>query len=125
MPPKKKAGKRQREAVGPPTAPKTHSVAKTNARDAIVAFGAGHGVLSLPVERRVALYLRQERLYAVGGSDGADLPVRSCYSLDVEAGAWVAEAPMLKPRKFHGVAVFHGERWAVGGRIDDSIDGSS
>ena len=103
-------------------APKTHSDVKTNARDAIVAFGAGHGVLSLPVERRIALYLRQERLYAVGGSDGADLPVRSCYSLDVEAGAWVAEAPMLEPRKSHGVAVLHGERWVVGGRIDNISD---
>ena len=50
MPPKKKAGKRQREAVDPPTAPKTHSVAKTNARDAIVAFGAGYGVLSVVLQ---------------------------------------------------------------------------
>ncbi len=68
MPPRKKADKRNRGSVGlPMTAPKTHSDAKATARDAIVAYGAGHGVLSVPVERRITRYLRQERLYAVGG----------------------------------------------------------
>ena len=73
---KKKAGKRKRES--PPTAPKTHSVAMTTARDAIVAFGAGHGVLSVPVERRIARYL--DCTLSV-------VPMTPTYSLDVEAGA--------------------------------------
>ena len=103
-------------------APKTHSDVKTNARDAIVAFGAEHGALPIPVERRVARYLRQERLYAVGGDDDTDKKVRSCYSLDVEAGAWVAEAPMLEGRSEHCLAVVHGELWAVGGRGNNDRD---
>ena len=65
-------GKRNRESSVPPNGPvspmvdppsvvpKTHSVAMTTARDAIVAFGAGHGGLSVPVERRITRYLRQE-----------------------------------------------------------------
>ena len=61
MPPKKIAAKRNRESVGPLTAPTTHSVAKITVRDAIVAFGAEHGALLVPVQRRIARYLRQER----------------------------------------------------------------
>ena len=79
-----------------PTAPKSHGDATSTVRDAIVTFGAGHGVLSVPVERRIARYLQQERLFAVGGIDNAKQVVRSCYSLDVVAGAWVAEAPLVK-----------------------------
>ena len=56
-----------------------------------------------------------QRLYAVGGIDDAGAWVRSCYSLDVGAGAWVAEAPMLEGRCGQCVAVVHGELWAVGG----------
>ena len=116
MPPRKKAGKRNRGSVGfPMTAPKTHSDAKATARDAIVAYGAGHGVFSVPVER-ITRYLRQERLYAVGGRNVTDQVVRDCHSLDVEAGAWVAEAPMLEGRSKHCLAVLGGGLWAVGGR---------
>ena len=80
MPPRKKAGKRNRGSVGllPMTAPKTHSDAKATARDAIVAYGAGHGVLSVPVERRIARYL--DCTLSV-------VPMTPTYSLDVEAGA--------------------------------------
>ena len=45
----------------------THSVALATTRDAIAAFGAGYNAIFLPVERRIARYLRQERLLAVGG----------------------------------------------------------
>ena len=70
----------------------SHSVALATTRDAIVAFGEGYGRLLVPVERRIAQYLRQERLFAVGGdvqgratrSCWSDrIPTRSCYSLDV------------------------------------------
>ena len=103
--------------VDPPSVvPKTHSVAMTTARDAIVAFGAGHGALSVPVERRITQYLRQERFYAVGGFDrDENKVVRSCHSFDVQAGAWVEEAPMLKGRRGHGIALIDGDMWAVGG----------
>ena len=42
------------------TAPKTHSVAKDTARDAIVAFGAGYSALLVPIKRRIEQYLGQE-----------------------------------------------------------------
>jgi len=120
MPPRKKADKRNRGSVGLPiTAPKTQSDAKATARDAIVAYGAGHGVLSVPVERRITRYLRQERLYAVGGYSATGQVVRECHSLDVEAGAWVAEAPMLESRNSHRLAVLRGELLAVGGYDND------
>ena len=126
MPPRKKVAKRNRESgegddsegddgVGPPT-PRTHSAAnKATVRDTIVAYGAGHGVLQVPVERRIARYLRQERMYAVGGIDDDDNEVRAVFSLDVEADTWVAEAAMLECRRAHCLSVLHGELWAVGG----------
>ena len=40
-----------------PPAPTTHSVALATTRNAIVAFGAGSGARSVPVERRIAQYL--------------------------------------------------------------------
>ena len=66
--------------VDPPSViPKTHSVAMATARDAIVAFGAGHGALSVPVERRITRYFWQERFYAVGGFDrDENKVVRNC-----------------------------------------------
>ena len=76
-------------------APTNHSVAKTNTRNAIVAFGVGYGVLRVPIERRVAQYLRQQRLFAVGGFTNTR-STRACYSLDRVTNTWVAEAPMLE-----------------------------
>ena len=54
--------------------PMTHSVAKANVRDAIAAYGAGHGALYVPVERRIAQFLWQERLFAVGGCNAVFIP---------------------------------------------------
>ena len=65
--PTKKASKRSRDERGPTTQPTPHMVAKTTVRDAIVTFGAGYGVLPVPVERRIACYLRCDHLYAIGG----------------------------------------------------------
>ena len=91
MPPRKKAGKRNRDPVGPPTAAKTHSV-----RDAIVAFGAGYNALSIPVERRVARYLRFDQLYAVGGVGTRALSSVECY--DPATNVWSVVAAMTTTR---------------------------
>ena len=48
MPPQKKASKRNRDPVGPPTTHKTHSDTMANVRDAIVAFTAGFGSFPFP-----------------------------------------------------------------------------
>ena len=97
-----------------PVPPTTHSVALKNIRDVTVAFGAEYGALLVPVERRITHYLRQQRLYIVGGinSDGV---LCSCYSLDVVAGVWVQEAPMTKERKGFGLCVHRGDLLTVGG----------
>ena len=88
-------------------------------RDAIVSFGAGYGVLLIPIERRIAQYLRPERLYAVGGRDGCDddhqnpttNTSRICYSLDSAACAWVTEVPMITERGDHCLAMVRGDLW--------------
>ena len=120
MPARKKAGKRNRfsDSVGPLTALKTHSITRANVRDTIVSFGAEHGTLLVPVERRIARYLRQKRLYAypLNAVNGESNLVRGCYSLDVETAAWVAEAEalMLEPQSNPCLAVLHGELWVLG-----------
>ena len=118
MPPREK-GKRHRSQERPtPLPPKTQSVALATIRNATVTFGAGYGALSVPVERHITQYLRQQRLFVVGGWHGRVL--RSCYSLDVAAGMWVEEAPMTKGRHSYGLCVFWGEMWAVGGHSDNT-----
>ena len=118
--PTRKRGKRSRShdnndgVDGPLPPPTTHIIALTTTRDAIVTFGAGYGALSVPVERRIARYLRQERVYAVGGYDEFENPTRNCYSLDAAAGVWVAGAPMTEDRSRFGLVVFHGDLLVVG-----------
>ena len=113
MPPRKKAEKRNRD-VSPPT----YGVAKDTARDAIVAFGAGYSALLVPVERRIEQYLRQERLYAVGGRLDCfnGLATVECYN--PATNVWTAVAQMTTAREYHGVATVGGYLYAVGG-IDD------
>ena len=86
------------------TAPKTHSVAKDTARDAIVAFGAGYSALLVPVERRIEQYLRQEQMYAVGGRDVGHniLATVECYN--PATNVWTAVAQMTTARHCHGTA---------------------
>ena len=103
MHPRKKAEKRNRDVSPPLTAPNTHSVAKDTARDAIVAFGVGYSALLVPVERRIEQYLRQERLYAVGGHDGYNgLATVECYN--PATNVWTAVAQMTTARYCHGTA---------------------
>ena len=113
MPPKK-ACKRSRYESGLLAQPTPHIVAKAAARDAIVAFGAGYNALSIPVERRVARYLRSDHLYAVGGHDSTrDLSSVECY--DPSTNVWSVVAPMSTARAGHGVAGLGGFLYAVGG----------
>ena len=115
MPPQKK-GKRQRSQEKPtPVPPTTHSVALATIRDATVAFGAEYGALMVPVERRITQYLRQQRLFVVGGRNSVSGVLRTCYSLDVVAGVWVEETPMNEGRYDFGMCVLRGDLWAVGG----------
>ena len=61
-------------------APPAFTIHSATTGDAIVTFGEGYGALLVPVERRVAKYLRQENLLAVGGQFGI-CPTPSCFSL--------------------------------------------
>ena len=119
MPPNK-VPKRSRDVSGPMAQPTPHSIAKATVRDAIVAFAAGYDALSIPVERRVTLYLRKDHLYAVGGSDYVSdgygqrcLSSVVCY--DPATNVWLPVAPMTTARAYHGVAVLEGMLYAVGG----------
>ena len=87
----------------PPTVPTTHSVALATIRDATVAFGAEYGVLLVRVEQRITQYLRQQRLFVVGGHNGESGVMRSCYSLDAVAGVWVEETPLPEGRFYFGL----------------------
>jgi Kelch motif len=93
--------------------PTPHILAKATARNAIVAFGAGHGALSIPVERRVAQYLRKDHLYAVGGvdDDGTRLSSVECYN--PSTNVWSVVAPMSTARDGRGVAVLGGFLYVV------------
>ena len=71
-----------------------HIVAKITVRDALVAFGAGYNALSIPVERRVARYLRSDHLYAVGGNDGQQ-PSNCTHAGMRPAGSWATEYARL------------------------------
>ena len=109
-----------------PPAPTTHSVALAITRDATVAFGAGYDALMVPIQRRMAQYLRQERLFVGGGCydgglDSAGVFRSLSYSLDAVTSVWVEEA-ITEGRYGFGLCVFRGELWAVGGR--DSYLGS-
>ena len=119
MPPRKR-GKRHRSQERPSAAsPTTHGVELATIRDAAVAFGAGYGALLVPVERRIAQYLRQKRLFVFGVVSDA-VALRSCFSLDAVAGVWVEEAPMIEGREDFGLCVLRGNLWAVGGRDNDN-----
>ena len=126
--------KRSRSRTGPtsdlesvfPEYPNSLYVSVVHCRDAIVSFGAGYGELQLQVERRITQYLRQERLFAVGGYDtysgdyGSEqfrLNSRACFSLEMSRFRWDKEKQcrLLEDRAEFGLVVFHGELWAVGG----------
>ena len=95
--------------------PTPHSIAKATVRDAIVAFAAGYDALSIPVERRVTLYLRKDLLYAVEGFDSQRYWASVvCY--DPATNVWLPVAPMTTARWVHGVAAHGGVIYAVGGR---------
>ena len=113
MPPQKR-GKRHRSQERPtPVQPTTHSVALAAIRDATAAFGEAYGTLLVPVERRIAQYLRQQRLFVVGGSNGESV-LLTWYSLDAVAGVWVEEAPMAEGREDFALCVLRGDLWGVG-----------
>ena len=107
----KKTQKRNRDpvAVGPPTNPKTHSEAI--ARDAIVAFGAEHGALPIPVERRIARFIRHDYLYAIGGLDAVGRTLSTVEYFDPCVNVWSFAASMTTHVKGHSVPcrrVHHG-----------------
>ena len=103
-------------------------------RDAIISFGAGYGVLQVPVERRITQYLQQERLFAVGdyetfdglrGCEQTRCQTRVCFSYEVSFFGWEEErSDMLECRSDFGLVVFRGELWAVGGLGDNPWKGS-
>ena len=101
--PSKKASKRSRYESGPMAPPTPHSIAKVTVRDVIVAFGAGYNALSIPVERRVARYLRFEHLYAVGGDD-ATRAFSSVERYDPATNVWAVVAAMTTARALFGAA---------------------
>ena len=102
--PSKKAPKRSRDESGPAAQLTPHIVARATVRDAIVAFGAGYDALSIPVERRVARYLRFEHLYAVGGRDGTrTLSSVECY--DLATNVWAVVAAMTTERSLFGAVM--------------------
>ena len=84
-----------------------------------MAFGAGYTALSIPVERRVARYLRFDHLYAVGcvGNDiTRALASVECY--EPATNVWSIVVAMTTARAYHGVAVLGGFLYAVGGDDD-------
>ena len=79
--------------------------------DVIVTFGAGYDALPVPVERRIARYLRHGRLFVVGGPTDDDL-ITSFNSLDVVAGVRVTEGSTTVRYQLHRrICVNHDDLW--------------
>ena len=103
-------------------------------RDAVVSFAAGHGVLQVPISRRVRQFLRTERLFVTGGyeislrypnspfNDQRQDHLVGCFSTSVLifegeiTSCWEKDFCLMHEIRDHfGIAVLRGDIWAVGG----------